>query len=509
MALEIKLNQKLSQSLVMTPQLQQAIKLLQLGRLDYLEVIEKELLENPVLEDFGEQGEQASTTQPDGINELTSFADRLQEESASSVPNDLKETEQSNSKSDSGDSLTMTEGATVADDVDWYSYLDGYTDAKTYSGSAAESYGEERSGLEATVRSPEGLVNHVLWQLRTTDLPHEDYDIAVQILGNLDRNGYLQSPFEEIAMSVGRTVEDVERVLGVVQLVDPPGIAARDLRECLLIQLRQQGYEGTLTWRVVSEHLAKLETNRYDLIAKEEKVELDDIYEAMKIIRRLEPRPGRPFIDEAPVYITPDIYVRKVGDEYVITLNESGMPKLRVNPQYRDLLLSGKLGDLPNKDYLQDRIKSAAWLIKSIHQRQQTIYKVTESIMKFQRDFLDQGVAALKPLVLRDVAESVGMHESTVSRVTTNKYVHTPQGVYELKFFFSSGLRSGQGEVSSESVKERIRNLVAAEEPAKPLSDQQLVDMLKAEGVDIARRTVAKYREMLSILSSSRRKKVF
>ncbi len=502
MALEIKLNQKLSQSLVMTPQLQQAIKLLQLGRLDYLEVIEKELLENPVLEDGREESPESDAIKvadevlaASGIDEAVSSVESLKDLNATAPEGDDA----------SFDSIE----ATVADDVDWYAYLDGYTDRPS-SGSGNNSFdGEERPSLEATVSSPEGLVSHVLWQLRTTDLPAEDYDIAVQVLGNLDRNGYLQSSFEELVPLCGRPVEDIERVVGVIQYLDPPGIAARDLRECLLIQLKQLGQQDCLSWRIVDKHLAKLEIRRYDLIARDEQIEVTDVYEAIKVIQKLEPRPGRPFIDDQPIYITPDIYVRKVGDEYVISLNEAGMPRLRVNTQYREMLLSGTLKDAPNKEYLQDRIRSAAWLIKSIHQRQQTIYKVTESIMKFQREFLEKGVSALKPLVLRDVAESVSMHESTVSRVTTNKYVHTPQGVFELKFFFTSGLRGTDGDVSSESVKERIRTLITAEDSKKPLSDQQLVEMLKGEGVDIARRTVAKYREMMNILSSSRRKKVF
>ena len=236
---------------------------------------------------------------------------------------------------------------------------------------------------------------------------------------------------------------------------------------------------------------------------------LEEVYEAVKHIQTLEPRPGRPFVVEDAIYITPDIYVRRVGDDYMISLNDSGMPRLRLNAQYQELVSKANGSEKGDKDYLQDCIRSASWLIKSVHQRQQTIYRVTESIMKFQREFLEKGVSVLKPLVLKDVADDVGMHESTVSRVTTNKYVHTPQGVFELKFFFTSGLKSGSGEVSSESVKERIKALIAAEDQKKPLSDQTIVNTLRGEGVDIARRTVAKYREMLGILSSSRRKKVF
>lgn len=497
MALEIKLNQKLTQSLVMTPQLQQAIKLLQLGRLEYLEVIEKELLENPVLEDARESG--------DSIVAENRGTDAAPADNADHLLAQLDQGEsrfENNSTSDFSD---------VDVRFDWHEYVDVYSDSwhAAPGGTGRQREDDERPSIEATLTKPEGLVSHVLWQLRTAGLSSDEQEIAVQIVGNLDRDGYLETTLEELAESCRCTAFEVERVLSIVQSLDPVGIAARDLRECLLIQLRQLGFEDSLVWRIVDRHLDKLETRRYDVVAKDEKVLAEEVYEAIKIIRKLEPRPGRPFIDEAPVYITPDIYVRRVGHEYVISLNEAGMPRLRVNSQYRELLLNGSLKDAPNREYLQDRLRSAAWLIKSIHQRQQTIYRVTESIMKFQRDFLDHGVSALKPLVLRDVAEDVSMHESTISRVTTNKYVHTPQGVFELKFFFTSGLRSGQGEVSSESVKERIRALVSAENPQKPMSDQAIVEILRAEGVDIARRTVAKYREMMNILSSSRRKKVF
>jgi RNA polymerase sigma-54 factor len=461
----------------MTPQLQQAIKLLQLGRMEYLEVIGQELLENPVLEDVRESGEEPSASETQNY-EAPAVDPQPQEQASRS--------ESSDEQSSPGE-------------------LYDYGSSKSYRGDTDR----ERPSLEATLSSPEGLDSHLLWQMRTSDIPQRDIEIAAQILGNLDRNGYLCATVEEIAQLSSCSIDDVNRVLSFVQTLEPAGIAARDLRECLLIQLDQLGLVDTLAGRVVDHHLADLEVRRYDVIAKAEGVELEEVYESVKLIQKLEPRPGRPFVDEAPIYITPDVYVRKVGDEYHLSLNEAGMPRLRLNPEYQQLAQKGVQGSGSEKEYLQDRIKSAAWLIKSIEQRQQTIFRVTESIMKHQRDFLEHGVSQLKPLILREIAGDVGMHESTVSRVTTNKYVHTPQGVFELKFFFSSGLKSGTGEVSSESVKEQIRALVAAENPKKPMSDQAIVNSLKKEGVDIARRTVAKYREMMGILSSSRRKRVF
>lgn len=461
MALEIKLNQKLSQTLVMTPQLQQAIKLLQLGRLDYLAVIEKELLSNPVLEDASEDSDPSSEH----------WADRRSRASADDEP--------------PGDYF-------------------GYRASRSSS-----SDGDRRAAIEGTLQSPEGLTSHLLWQLRTTDLLKEDEDIAAQIVGNLDRNGYLNCSIEELTQLCNRPEADVLHVLNAIQSLDPVGIAARDLRECLLLQLDALGQQSSLAWNIVSRHLEDVEHRKFDVIAQAEQVTVDAVYDAIKEIRKLEPRPGRPFADETPVYITPDVYVRKVGDDYVVSLNDSDMPKLRLNSEYQRLL-EGHTSQGSDKSYLQEKLRAAAWLIKSIEQRQQTIFKVTQSIMKFQREFLERGVSALRPLVLRDIAADVGLHESTISRVTTNKYVHTPQGVYELKFFFCSGLKSESGGcVSSESVKRRIGELIGAENPKRPLSDQAIANVLNGEGVDIARRTVAKYREMMGILSSSRRKKMF
>lgn len=476
MALEIKLNQKLSQSLVMTPQLQQAIKLLQLGRQEYLEVIEKELLENPVLEDARE---------------------------------DLEEGEQPPLKQEKSEPETLPSDARSGDQSE---YQDCLYEESLYSytgGSNTFDPQDSRSPLETMVSQPEGLDSHLLWQLRTSDATSEEQDIAVAIFGNIDRNGYLCCSVSEIAQLINVPVEKVEQVLKLVQTFDPPGIAARDLQECLMVQLEQQGLSDTLSARILQEHLTKLENHKYDLIAKEENVALESVYDAVRHIRSLEPRPGRPFADEAPIYITPDIYVRKVGDKYLISLNESGMPRLRINEQYKEIFSKSNCPEKSDREYVQECVKSAFWLIKSVHQRQQTIYKVTESIMKFQYEFLEKGIAGLRPLILKDVAEEVGMHESTVSRVTTNKYVHTPQGVFELKYFFSPGLRAGNGEISAESVKERIRDLISKEDNQKPLSDQALVKLLKGEGIDIARRTIAKYREMMGILSSSKRKKLF
>lgn len=486
MALELKLSQKLSQSLVMTPQLQQAIKLLQLGRQEYLEVIERELLENPVLEDAGDDAEHFA----EGQSEQEQILDKIIQES---TPKELR----------------LSENPEL---IDFYN-----THAESLSGSYSNvqnGFDDTRPSLESTLGNPEGLSTHLLWQLRTSELADADKEVAMLIVGNLDRNGYLDISLEEISMESQRSVESVERVLEIVQTLDPAGIAARDLRECLLIQLEQIGEKDSLAWQIVDEFLHLLEARKVDDIARNLGVSIDEVALAVSLIRTLEPRPGRPFLDETPIYITPDVYVKKIDDDYVVMLNDNGVPRLKLSPFYQKIVDAPKpdvqsAGSKEEHDYLQEKLKAAAWLIKSIEQRQQTIFKVTQSIVAFQKEFFEQGVAKLRPLVLREVAEDVGLHESTVSRVTTNKYVHTPQGVFELKFFFTSGLSSDAGQVSSESVKERIREMIAAEDPKKPLSDQAIAAVLKKEGVDIARRTVAKYREMLNILSSSRRKSLF
>jgi RNA polymerase sigma-54 factor len=287
-------------------------------------------------------------------------------------------------------------------------------------------------------------------------------------------------------------------------------VAARDTRECLLIQARFQNLGGTVIERIIQDHMDKLETKRYDLIAKNLSISLDDVISAVSVITRLEPKPGRQYSEDEAIYISPDIHVFKVGDDYEISLNEDGLPKLRINSYYRDILTNkDSLGE-ETKLYIQDKLKSAAWLIKSIHQRQRTIYRVTTSIFRFQRGFLDKGISALKPLVLRDVAEDIHMHESTISRVTTNKYVHTPQGVFELKFFFNSAIQCLDGEsISSESVKEHLKAIIKSEDKLKPYSDQEVADLLRKVNINVARRTVAKYRETLGILPSRRRRKPY
>jgi RNA polymerase sigma-54 factor len=371
--------------------------------------------------------------------------------------------------------------------------------------------GKEIPSLEATLKNETSLTDYLLWQLSLAVHSDVEKEIGAYLIGNIDDNGYLQGSLEEVAEAVGADIESVHHMLGTIQSFDPAGIGARDLQECLLIQLRHLDIQDSLAGRLIDTCLERLDERHFQRLAKEFGVSLEEVIAAVKLIRELDPKPGDRYNADRVEYIVPDVVVVKIGDDYQIGLNDDGMPKLRINALYQGILRrsDGIQGD--TREYLEEKFRSAVWLMKSIEQRRQTLLKVAVSLCKFQHEFLDKGLSALKPLVLKDVADDIGMHESTVSRVTTNKYMHTPQGVFELKFFFHSGLDSfgGGDSTSSVSVKEIIRKAVAAEDSHKPLTDQQLVDMLEKQEIKIARRTVAKYRQELRIPPASRRKRLF
>ncbi len=491
MALEARLQQKLGQTLAMTPQLQQAIKLLQLNWVEFQQTLEQELLENPTLEEVRE---------------------KPNTEGEPSTPNsgDSNEGNEEHRPTDTEAADTQPELPGQDSKVDWEGYLESFTDTRGTSTPRGTFEDEERSAIDNVASDAHTLSDCIIEQARlTSSLSEQDEPLVSYIVGNLDRDGYLCATDQDIASATNTTIEQAVKVRETIQSFDPPGVAARDLKECLLIQLEQRGMEDSLAFKIVTTHLDKLERRKYDQIAKAENVTTEQAFEAAEFIRTLEPRPGRGFGEETPRYIVPDVYITRVDGEYVVTLNEDGLPKLRISHYYLDVMKNGEAENLPNKTYLNERLKAASWLIRSIHQRQQTILKVTNSIVKYQKAFLDQGVSKLKPLVLKDIADDIGMHESTISRVTSNKYVHTPQGVFELKYFFTTAIKGADGDVSSSAVKERIKQIVSAEDPGSPISDQAIVEALAKENVDIARRTVAKYRESLGILSSSKRKKPF
>src|SRR5437764_3126229 len=346
--------------------------------------------------------------------------------------------------------------------------------------------------------------------------------VAPEALEALRRAQEVRKPKSEadalipLALEAGVSAATAEKVLKRIQRFDPVGCGSRDLRECLMVQAKHYITEGDgkddpdaeLLPQIVSRHLKNVEAKKYQAIAKDLHVSLEEIVASIKLLGRLDPKPGRGFSGEEPQYITPDVYIHKIGENYVTVLNDDGLSKLRISQHYRNALKNG--AGAQTKEYIQEKLRSAVWLIRSIHQRQRTIVKVTDSIIKFQREFLDKGIAFLKPLILRDVAEDIGMHESTVSRVTTNKYVHTPQGIYELKYFFNSSIsRTSGDDIASEAVKLKIKQIIGSESPQSPHSDQRIVELLKDQNIEIARRTVAKYREQLRILSSSKRRQVF
>lgn len=487
MAMELRQQAKMTQQLRMTPQLQQAIKLLQLSRMELINAVRQEMVENPVLEEIQDLVETR-------VEDRTDFDRRSEEFDSPAVSND-----------------TRSEERDARDKIDWDSFLENYstpTPSNSYLG-----MNEER-GIEQTLSTSESLVEHLMEQVRLSGMNDDEEYIATLIIGNLDEAGYLRnSTVEEIAEDAEVSVEDVEFVLNLIQYeFDPLGVAARDLRECLLIQAKVLYPRDVLVEEIIRDHIPNLERKSFQKIAKALDADVDEVIDASRCISFLEPKPGRAFMDSETSYITPDIYITKVGDEYVPVLNDDGMPKLKISGYYkRELARKKEAGGQDDvKDYIQDKLRGAMWLIRSIHQRQTTIMKVTESIIKFQRDFFDRGVEHLKPLVLRDVAEDINMHESTVSRVTTNKYVHTPRGTYELKYFFNSSITNLEGDdLASQAVKAKIKDIISAEDGRRPLSDAKIVEILGKEGIDIARRTVAKYRESLGILSSAKRKQVY
>ncbi|MBW2488306.1 MAG: RNA polymerase factor sigma-54, partial [Deltaproteobacteria bacterium] len=364
--------------------------------------------------------------------------------------------------------------------------------------------------FEAFIAPKQSLRDHLLWQFLMIKPSMQEEAIASAIVGNLNKDGFLDCTIEEVAAMSNATVEEVEGVLAKMQSFDPIGVCARDLKECLLIQAEHFGFKNTIVTDIITSHLHDLEKKNYKGICKALKISLDDVIAAVNVIKGFEPKPGRQFSEETPQYINPDIYVYKLENDFVVMLNDDGMPKLRVNSFYKNTISRGKKISGEAEDYIQDKIRSAAWLIKSIHQRQKTIYKVMQSILEFQREFFEKGIACLKPMVLRDVAQDIGMHESTISRVTTNKYAYTPQGIFELKYFFNSSIKTAHGgDIASASVQDKIRQIIQNENPKKPYSDDKISQLLKEEHqIHIARRTVAKYREMLKVLPSNKRKQI-
>src|ERR671923_884656 len=475
MAIQQKLHTKLVQKLILTPSLQQAIKLLPMSTLELADLLNQEMVENPLLEE---------------------------------VPTEeLQPAEQQQAEKPEAEKPAV-EKSDAWDDADYEYFFGDYLDDGYRSRTPSEV--KELPPIENTLSTSGSLSDHLLWQLSMQTDDERLKEIGGAIIGNLDDDGYLVASVEEIAAMGDWPVGDVERALQHVQTFDPIGVAARDLQECLWLQIRHLGLEGTPTEKIVTEHLRLLQNHQVPEIARRLGMTSDDLKEHIEIIRNLDPKPGSRYNPTQSQYVIPDVYIVKVEDQYVAVLNEDGLPQMRISPVYRRLLDKNSENSDETRAYVKDKFRSALWLIKSVEQRQKTIHKVATSIINFQKEFLDHGIEHLKPLVLRDVANDIGMHESTVSRVVNNKYMHTPQGVFEMKFFFHSGISSSYGDsVSSVTIKQRIRKIIENEDPRKPLSDSKIVSILQKEGLMLARRTIAKYREELKIPTSNQRKLLY
>ncbi len=562
--MQMKMQMKMSQQLIMTPQLQQAIKLLQLSRTELEELIEQTLIENPVLEE--------------GIDMDT-------------FPNKTDDSPETPETAESPEVVADTEDFETArenehenkdqDEVDWQQYIEqveqfgGYQERRYNSGSDDE----ESPSIEATTAQTESLADHLVWQLDMQELSPLEYKIGAFLIGNIDNDGFLVTSVRELLESqrdlyhqinkgykngelpelpeieadlldlkfqTGKTTQKkknkkedvpdfeeyeqipeeepkrpvvsaaacsfVEYVLGKIQQFNPNGVGARSLQECLLIQLDILGESENLCSRIVKHDMPLLESKDLKKIARRQKQDLEQVIESYRLIMSLEPKPGREFIpNPSHHYIIPDVYIYQKDNEYKVALNSAGMPRLRINNYYKDLSNTMEDDGSLTKDYILEKVKAGQWLLKSIEQRQKTIYRVTKSILRFQKKFFEHGINFLRPLVLKDVAEDIDVHESTVSRITTNKYVHTPQGIFELKYFFTSGIDQGRGDaVSSKRIKDMIMQMVQKENLKSPYTDLQIADILERQsGIKVARRTVAKYREALNILPSNKRKQLF
>ena len=477
MVLQQRLQVRLSQKLILTPSLQQAIKLLPMTTLELVGMLNQEVVENPMLEEATEE---------------------LQQPEAATQAEKPEEPAPDKEKQDSWD------------DADYEYFFGEYLD-DGYRARAPREV-KELPPIENTLSTQSSLADHLMWQLslQTKDDDPLVREIGSAIIGNLDDDGYLVASAEEIAAMGDWSLDEAERVLDVIQGFDPIGVAARGLQECLLLQIAHLGLNGTASETIVREHLKLLQNHQGHEIARRLDMSIEELKHHIEVIKQLDPKPGSRYNPTSSQFVIPDVHIVKVEDRYVAVLNEDGMPQLRISQVYRRLLDKKSENTDETRAYVKEKFRSALWLIKSVDQRQKTIHKVATSIITFQTEFLDRGIEYLRPLVLRDVANDIGMHESTVSRVVNNKYMHTPQGVFEMKYFFHSGISSAYGEsVSSVTIKQRIRKIVEEENPQKPLSDSRIVRLLQDEGLVLARRTIAKYREELKIPTSSQRKVLF
>ncbi len=491
MGMELKLNLKMTQKLVMTPMLQQAIKLLPLARLELAQLVHQEIIENPVLEEILEdETDEPVIEQEDSDLDL---ADSLENDGNSENLEPLVQ-----------ESLPLEGETSKQQEMEWEDYFQD-----NYEPHVPADYSNDGPSFEATCKKDPTLYDHLYWQLNLSVDSDEDKFIGSCIIGNIQNDGYLNAEIEEIAEASQVSPDQIARVLEIIQGFEPIGVGARTLKECLLIQARAVPEPNPLLIRLIENHLDHLDQRHYQKIANTLKIRVEQLLTLLESLKELDPKPGLQFQSGGVDYIVPDLVVVLTQDGYEVLLNDDGVPKVRISSYYHDLLKSTREDE--TKEYLESKYRAAQWLIKSIDQRRQTIYKVGKSIVKLQAEFFEKGLSYLKPMVLKDVALDIEMHESTVSRITTNKYIDTPQGIFELKFFFHSGIKSymGDNNLSSIRVKNMIQEIIAGENPKKPYTDDEVVELLMKKNAKIARRTVTKYRKELSIPAASKRKKFF
>ena len=461
--------QNLALHQVLSPQLQQSLLILQTPLLELRNLVRQEMETNPVLEELPDQSglDESDTVESAGDNNFKEEFEKL-----------------------------------ASLDEEWRDYM-----AQSGSYTRSQEAQDKRQFFFDSIPVQETLQQNLIGQLNQTALSADDRKAAEMIIGNIDDNGFLQSTPEQMALNSGIPKENFEKLLALIQSFYPPGVGARDLRECLLIQLQRQEKESTLEYKIVSEHMEDLGKRRFPEIARQMNISVEDVQSAADKIARLNPRPGQIFAAAPQNYVLPDVTVEKVDGDYQIILNDEQIPHLRISNIYKDIIAQDNNG-AEVKDYIRDKIRSGKFLIRSIHQRQQTISNIAQQVLARQRDFFEHGPSHLKPMTMGEIAEVIGVHETTVSRAASGKYMATPQGIFEMKYFFTSGYQTATGEsLSNTSVKEAILDLVKHENGNAPLSDQQIVEILNERGIPIARRTVAKYRDELNILPSNMRRK--
>ncbi len=530
MSFKPTLSTHLAQRLVLTPQLRQRIEMLQMNKLELSDLVTQQLGENPVLEELAPEEMSVSpelanvdfSENPHGtlssvgeveINSVMqsgdnaggdNYGDNYYDSATGDLAGEFNRGD--NQSSDSIEAREPEIGERDSfEEIDFGSTFEEYLDPGYRT---CEAEVRETPSFEQFLSDEGSLADYLNWQLRLTVTTPDLHDAAEAIIGNLNDDGFLEGTMEEIAAIGSWPLVAVEEALTIVQQLDPTGVGARNLQECLLLQLDYLGYRDHLATRLVREYFQKLQNHKLPELARDLAVAVEEILDAMKVIRRLEPRPGRKFAPRAAQYIEPEVYIEKIDDDYLIRFNDDGLPQLRINRQYRQMM-ENKETSKETRDYIRDRFRSAVDLLKNIEHRKQTIYKVCERIVERQRDFLDFGVEQIKPMMLKDISEDIGMHLSTVSRVVNGKYAHTPQGVIELRRFFTEGMTNDDGEeVSTRIIKLKIRKMIDAEDARNPLTDDQIAEQLAKDGQKLSRRTVAKYRDQMKIAGSRERKQV-